>query len=360
MSILNRIRWALPNTILSSKGMISSSIRGLFSGQDLGITSYEQAREAVGHAIANPEKFKDKLKTTLDEPTLIGLEFSLKNLLHIMENDEKDFMILKATLKTLIDKQADFHGEKYHFDAIIMRAFHYLNMPNEAIELFEDKLLGQLFTNITGYQILLDMLYENEKYDDVLRIHASRKMNVLYQKKHINAIILATYYRLNTPEAFKESYAMYTKLSHKHEFRKSRTFVAGLAVRQHQPKIALNIVENDESKPTFVTIRHIKLLAWAQLGQFEKITEILWRVIGDHEKNPKFKPTTSIEVLNEIERLLQLKGSQKDTDDFRDVRNEIQRLNLETNETLDDILCAPFPATREEKISHRRIVNQFK
>lgn len=62
---------------------------------------------------------------------------------------------------------------------------------------FEDEVLGQLFTQVTGYQILLDLLYEHGRYDDVLRIYDNLcSSGRLRQNKYIDVIILATYYRL--------------------------------------------------------------------------------------------------------------------------------------------------------------------
>lgn len=68
------------------------------------------------------------------EYSLTHLEYGLKNLLHIMCNTYNDISILKDALRTWIHKQQDYEGDKYRFDTIILRAFYYLNMPNEAIE----------------------------------------------------------------------------------------------------------------------------------------------------------------------------------------------------------------------------------
>lgn len=135
-----------------------------------------------------------------------------------MSNNDNDISILRDALKTLIHKQNEYDGDKYRFDTVVMRAFHYLNMPDEAIEVlhtfvhsmiacqrikffclqfFEDGVLGQLFNKVTSYQILLDLLYENERYHDVLRIYNKLMMHGrLHKNKYIDVIILATYYRL--------------------------------------------------------------------------------------------------------------------------------------------------------------------
>lgn len=51
-----------------------------------------------------------------------------------MGNNPTDIGILREALRSLIHKRAGYEGDKYRFDSIIMRAFHYLNMPDEAIE----------------------------------------------------------------------------------------------------------------------------------------------------------------------------------------------------------------------------------
>lgn len=70
-------------------------------------------------------------------------------------------------------------------------------------QFFEDEDLCHLFSQVTGYQILLDLLYENEKYDDLLKIYRNLNANGrLYKNKYIDVIILATYYRLVCEHAF--------------------------------------------------------------------------------------------------------------------------------------------------------------
>lgn len=185
---------------------------------------YEESRKEVEHAIANHAFFKQQFRKQLlnTETSLTHVEYGLKNLLHIMNNSYADISILKDALRTLIHKRQDFEGDKYRFDSIVVRAFHYLNMPDEAIEvnhihqihlsnelnpflhcirfliqLFEDENLSQLFSQVTGYQILLDLLYENEKYADILRIYEDLvSSGRLHKNKYIDVIVLATYYRL--------------------------------------------------------------------------------------------------------------------------------------------------------------------
>lgn len=94
----------------------------------------------VEHAIANHMFYKQQLRKQLlnSEYSLTHLEYALKNLLHIMNNTQTDILLLKDTLQTLLYKRSDFEGDKYRFDTIIMRAFHYLNMPDEAMQVVKN------------------------------------------------------------------------------------------------------------------------------------------------------------------------------------------------------------------------------
>lgn len=91
---------------------------------------------------------------------------------------------------------------------------------------------------------------------------------------------------------------MWNKISEKGnkvQYRKSRTFVAGLAVKQNRPELALTILEGETM---YVTMRHIKLLAWAQLGQFDNVFKMLQQLIKQHEEKPKLKPMSSTSVVS--------------------------------------------------------------
>lgn len=202
--------------------------------------------------------------------------------------------------------------------------------------------------------------------------------NRLYKNKYIDVIVLATYYRLvryfdlfvfpslldfittiwtllqNTPEALEEAYALWSRMTeagNKVQFRKSRTFVAGLAVKQNQPEMALKILEGET---TYVTMRHIKLLAWSQLGQFDMVFEMFRTILKRKQDEKKYEPQTSISVvsiewfiwvkknlcnskcvfpqLNDIERSIKRKGSEDDRKEFRTLRDKIESLELVTKQ----------------------------
>lgn len=90
----------------------------------------------VEHAIANHSFFKQQFRKQLlnMEFSTTHLEYGLKNLLHIMCNTDTDASLLKDALRTWLQRRSEYQGDQYRFDTVVLRAFHFLNMPNEAMQ----------------------------------------------------------------------------------------------------------------------------------------------------------------------------------------------------------------------------------
>lgn len=110
-------------------------------------------------------------------------------------------------------------------------------------------------------------------------------------------IILFTI-KKNTPESLDSAYELWSKISNKGnqiQFRKSRTFVAGLALKQNRPEMALEILEGET---TYVSMRHIKILAWALTGQFDKVFEMFRTLMKRHAEEKKYEPLSSVPIVS--------------------------------------------------------------
>ena len=49
-----------------------------------------------------------------------------------------------------------------------MRLLHHLKEPDSALEIFKHEDLNGFFDQRATYQILMDMLFESKRYDDIL------------------------------------------------------------------------------------------------------------------------------------------------------------------------------------------------
>lgn len=54
------------------------------------------------------------------------------------------------------------------FGPVIMRMFHIYKKPDLALECFKSPELNGIFDQLITYQILLDLLYETGKYQEIL------------------------------------------------------------------------------------------------------------------------------------------------------------------------------------------------
>lgn len=111
-------------------------MRHLYSNEELGVKKYEESRKVVEHAIANHNFFKEQFKKQLLNPefNFLSLELGLKNLIHIMKSSQFDIELLKDALRLWVQKRNTYKGEKYRFGTLIMRMFHFYNIPDAAID----------------------------------------------------------------------------------------------------------------------------------------------------------------------------------------------------------------------------------
>lgn len=191
----------------------------------MGIQKFEDVRGDVsGFWDKNKVKFKEnfKIEYLYEGCNFAKFENGLKDYLYVMNNDAHDVNILRRALDLLIKKQNEYKGRgKYSFGTVIMRAFHFLDMPKEALEVstllhsidqeildvdttffvylqfFENKDVRKLFIEVTAHQILLDLLYEHKRYADVLHVYQnlSEKDQPL-TNKYITVFVFASYFQL--------------------------------------------------------------------------------------------------------------------------------------------------------------------
>lgn len=80
-----------------------------------------------------------------------------------------------------------------------MRMFHHLNKSEEALTCFKsDELIG-FFDQYMSYQLLLDLLYENQKYNQILEVFdiiKNKQLEGTKYPKNVVTFVLAACYKL--------------------------------------------------------------------------------------------------------------------------------------------------------------------
>lgn len=81
----------------------------------------------------------------------------------------------------------------------------------------------------------------------------------------------------NTPEHFQYAQELFQYTKHlKPIMKRSKYLLAGLALKQNEPTIALNLVHENK---VYVSIRFIRFLAFTQSGRFDDACAILRQTI---------------------------------------------------------------------------------
>lgn len=159
------------------------------------------------------------------------------------------------------------------------------------------------FDQLSSYQVLIDMLYEHGRYQDVrdvFNIIKSRQIQGGMYPKHVIVVVFAACYKENSAASFEYSTKLWKELNEVGHIpmRKTTTFAAALALAQNAPHIALEIVGTVRQQ-NYVTVRNIKVAALAQLGRADDALPVLRSVLEVHDPSQNKHTFTKDVVSND-------------------------------------------------------------
>lgn len=183
-------------------------------------------------------------------------------------------------------------------------------------QFFKDKELRSLFHQMQTYKVLLSLLYENKRYAELFELYVEIRKHLelyeLFPEHTINCLAFAACYHLvnvthfnllqtwtkfkclmtktvllstlsqNTPEHFQYAQDLFYSTKHAKQVSRSTYLLAGLALKQNEPTVALNLLPENRA---YVTIRFIRLMAFTQSGRLDRACEILRQTAHFHKSN---------------------------------------------------------------------------
>lgn len=264
-------------------------------------------------------------------------------MIHIAE--KSDVELLTKMIKKFCTQSKEIRFGNFVFGPPVIRLFHYLQDPDSALKLFKDESLEQngFFDQLISYQLLLDLLYETGRYQDILDtfdIIKSRQVEGGRYPKHVFVLALAACYKLNTPESLERAIDLFKDSTARGNvpMRKGYTFFAALALQQSKPHITLEVVSNVRQQ-TYLTVRTLKVLALADLKRYEDAVPILRSVL--EIDNPMInKQTFPADAIEYLKKSFEGNNNKDLQADFEKVVGFLEKHGHLTNETLDQILCS--------------------
>ena len=167
--------------------------RTLFPAQSLRVDTYVRNKQRYLGTIDSRNSLKQKLfkeefKKLLDDDKKFVKSSSFNTLIHIVDNKPEDLELVVRGLRKLREYQRHVGLVEYEFGPIVMRMFHHLNLPDSALQCVNDPTVSDYFTSFAANTVLADLLYENQRYQDVLNLLESITKTPNFYPKAVVAI----------------------------------------------------------------------------------------------------------------------------------------------------------------------------
>uniref|UniRef100_A0A8D8ZLA4 Pentatricopeptide repeat-containing protein 2, mitochondrial n=1 Tax=Cacopsylla melanoneura TaxID=428564 RepID=A0A8D8ZLA4_9HEMI len=334
----------------SPKCVLGSGVRFLYSSEALGIDNYANAREKTALQFQDlREKFYQKM-VEFSDPASHNMVFTedLKHILHLAENNETDLKLVRQMLTKFNSQNKELRFGNYIFGPVVMRLYHHLNQPDEALELFLHEDFKFFFTQNNSYHLLLDLLFKNEKYEDVLKvfdiIETRQSQGSRYPRSAI-ILYLAALYKLNTPEAFERAVSLYKKLNAAGvgHIRRAVSLAAGLAANQGRYNEVIEFLALLPGQGTYVTVRNLKLLAMNGVGRHDDVLTLLqgFLVVDMPEiKLKNVKQTVFKDVMDRIVSDFESLDNVELKANFSKLHAQLKEFNHVSSSTLGELLLS--------------------
>jgi pentatricopeptide repeat domain-containing protein 2 len=138
--------------------------------------------------------FREKMEDTVNNYGNERLIFTedLKNMLHLVEKNPKDLDLMLKMIKKY-NSQNKLRFGNFVFGTIAMRVYYYLDEPDLAFQAIKDPELEGFFDQVTTYQLLMDLLYNHGRYNDVKELYNELQNKCINGQGHPrNPFILVT------------------------------------------------------------------------------------------------------------------------------------------------------------------------
>ncbi|CAG9773534.1 unnamed protein product [Ceutorhynchus assimilis] len=329
---------------IGQASIYAQDIRNLYSMSALGLDGFEHQQQRLKLQISSiGDKFKEKMSesVSVESKNMIFTE-DLKNMIHIAETDQ-DVGLVVAMLKKYNKQNKSLRFGNYIFGPVVLRMLYLHNKSDLAIECFRSEELSGLFDQYVSFQILLDLLYENGTFKELLEmfeIIVEKQLEGHKYPKNVVVLAMAACYKLNNQESLNYALNLWSRLNESgHQpMRRATTFCACLAVNQGKPDIALEILCSARNQ-NYTTVRNIRVAALADIGRLEDVLPILKNVVSADLQQGQQVHTFNRDVIERIEKAVSKSDNPELTLEFNRLKQIFEKQGHINNTTLNEQLC---------------------
>ncbi|XP_068631280.1 pentatricopeptide repeat-containing protein 2, mitochondrial-like [Battus philenor] len=327
-------------SFIPSRSIHITQVSHLYTPAALGIDGYLQSRDKLKEQFSNfTDTFRSKMKEfVFDSKNMVFTE-DLKNMVFMAE--PVDLELVLNMIKKYNNQNTKFRFGSYILGPVVMRMFHFLNAPKEALQCFEDPANNGFFDQLTSYQILLDLLYNHAMYEEMYRVFEKvqeKQLNMSKFPKYPVVLVLAACYKQNTPKSMEYASKLWSEMISVGTvpLRRASTLFAALALNQGAPHVALECISMQ--KQNYVTVRNIKAIALAEMGRIDDSLLVLKKVL-EVEYTDVAKQTFFEETISKVRSAVE-KTDSKYVQELDDIEKLLRERDLVNNENLDKFVCS--------------------
>lgn len=306
----------------------------LYSDASLGLYKLDSLREnRMKLYETGKERYIDRIAKFIENSDIKSIfKDDLINLIALADN-EQHLNLIEKIAKATKENDDLIIGS---WGSAVMRLYYKMNLLDRALNNLRDvESFGDFFNQRTSYQIVMTMLFNSGRYQDVIDIYkfSVERLQGDTDKKfatdrRLSVLAFAAYAKLNTPQALEEAQKLYAK-DQTNPYMKMRvvTFLSYLAVNQDKPAAALNLLSDSPHK-NYISAREIKTISLIKLKRYEDVLYHIRESIAETKREFKI-------ILQEVCDLL---TSRQDEIDDEQVKRELMNtlVELKDNQLIGD------------------------
>ncbi|XP_037562680.1 pentatricopeptide repeat-containing protein 2, mitochondrial [Dermacentor silvarum] len=343
--------------ILSFK---AQNLRHLYGAAVLGLDKYLETREKMKNQFGDAkDKFFQRISQYFnsDNPGMVFTE-DLKHVTYLCEDKDSDIELVIKMMKRFNQQNKELRFGTFVFGPVALRLFYHLKKPDIVLQLFKDQELDGFFDQFSSYQIAMDLLFKEQRYQDVVDIFKSMQQKQLYGTKYPRECVvlaLGACYKLNS----RESYEYALKLIQDARsvgalvLRKALSFAAMLAVNHNEPKVAMELLALT-AQLSYITVRNIRMMALADLDRVDDVFLTLRSIIHqDVPMQSRMEQQVCQETVDKVDECLARLGDKEKTHIFEQMKRALRENNHLCPQSLDELLCQPLltrPSPRDRDV----------
>lgn len=279
----------------------------------------------------------------------------LKNMLALSE--KPDLPLVKQMIEKFCTQSKEARFGNFIFGPPTMRMFHHLQDADTALEMFKNESLNGFFDQPISYQILLDLLYKEKRYQDVLDTFENIKQRQVFGGRYRGNVIVLAFaacYKFNTPASFEYASNLWKEATSVGvtPVRRAVSLFAALALKQNEPHVALEVVANVRQHH-YITVRSVKALALAHLKRFDDALPIV-RSILEIDNPLANKQTYPKDTIEDLKTLFADCTSNTLLAEFNKTISFIEKQGHISTDTLEDILLSEIQPIIVDNNNFRR------